>query len=372
MHEWYLHICLLGPFRFSESEISNSVLEARLRDILIAAGHSIEDGRRQSHWNSRQQQCASEFVSFLMKQLGFRGWNKSQSSFHASDLDVVESALQDSECDMALWCVLVKETKHNAAHSTRTIEVGYQFTVQVQSLPSGSSLDELLAAMQSETLHQFNCSPCNTFHANATMQHSCHSPSAPLLMFHLQRYNWNEPKIATDVDIPEFLHFCEWEWELIVVVCHIGTLPTNGHYVAHIKSNNHWLLADDMEIQQEDFHSVRQSAAQDGLLLLYRKRGIDFVPSVPSQPLVPTEVGTVNQSQLDVANPIDATDPFIDQHTESVEAPQASNANLSSTRSTWLKCDEVKAVQEYMKQHPDISVSKACEFVGVARSTYYK
>ena len=349
------------------------MLEARLRDILIAADQNVEDGRSQSHWNSGQQQCAAEFVSVLMNQLGFRGWNKSQSSFHASDLDAIESALQDSESDMALWCVLVKEIKHNAAHVTRTIEVGYQFTVQVQSLPSGSSLQELLADMQSETLQQFNCSPCNTFHANATTQHWCYSPSAPLLMFHLQRYNWNEPKIATDVGIPEFLHFCEWDWELIVVVCHIGTLPTNGHYVAHIKSNNHWLLADDIEIQQEGFHSVRQSAAQDGLLLLYRKRGIDFVPSVPSQPSAPMEVGAVNQSQLDLANPIDhTTDPLNMRHTESVAAPQARNANLSSTRSTWLKCDEVKAVQEYMKQHPDISVLKACEFAGVGKSTYYK
>ena len=86
-------------------------------------------------------------------------------------------------------------------------------------------------------------------------------------MFQLQRYSWNEPKIATDVGIPEFLHFCERDWELIAVVCHIGTLPSNGHYVAHVKTNSGvWRCADDMEIEPEDFQAVRQSAAQDGLL----------------------------------------------------------------------------------------------------------
>jgi hypothetical protein len=344
-------------------------MEKHLRDVLIAAGRIEVNGRLQSHWNSGRQHCAAEFFSVLIAELGFRGWNASQSTFHASELREIESKLQDSESDVALWCALVKEVKHNAAHSTCTVEVSHQFTVHVQNLPTGSSLEEHLVAMQRETLYQFNCSPCSAFHANASMKYSCYSPSAPLLMFQLQRYSWNEPKIAADVGIPEFLHFCERDWELIAVVCHIGTLPSNGHYVAHVKTNSGlWHCADDMEIEPEGFQAVRQSASQDGLLLLYHQRGIDLDPR---QLLAPEDVTMIHSHSvdLDAAIPIyDTTEPTVDD-----QQPESADASQSVfPRSTWLKCAEVKAAQEYMRQNPDASVSKACEIAGVSPTTYYK
>ena len=108
-------------------------------------------------------------------------------------------------------------------------------------------------------------------------------------MFQLQRYSWNEPKIAADVGIPEFLHFCERDWELIAVVCHIGTLPSNGHYVAHVKTNSGlWHCADDMEIEPEGFQAVRQSADEGtvGTLLVRWSYALQltfrFVPPIPT------------------------------------------------------------------------------------------
>ncbi len=66
-------------------------MEKLLRDVLIAAGRIEVNGRLQSHWNSGRQHCAAEFFSVLIAELGFRGWNASQSTFHASELREIES-----------------------------------------------------------------------------------------------------------------------------------------------------------------------------------------------------------------------------------------------------------------------------------------
>ena len=105
----------------------------------------------------------------------------------------------------ALW-------SRSAAHSTCTVVVSYQFIVYVQNLPTGSSLEEHLAAMQNDCVQSLQCLP----------RQRIHDVLIGAVVFQQQRHSWNEPNIATDVGIPEFLHFCERDWELIAVVCHIG------------------------------------------------------------------------------------------------------------------------------------------------------
>ena len=122
--------------------------------------------------------------------------------------------------------------------------------------------------------------------------------------------------------LPPTLVF-ERDWELIAVVCQIGMLPSNGHYVAHVKTNSGlWHCADDMEIEPEGFQAVRQSASQDGLLLLYHQRGIDSDP----RQLAPEDVTMIQSHSvdLDAALPIyDTTDPTVDQQPESADASQS-------------------------------------------------
>ena len=337
------------------------------------------------------------------------------------DVHEIESKLHDSPCDMALWCSLIKAVNHGTDGShqhtrvNHSVEVSHKFTLNVLELPSGSSLEEHLVHLQRETPLEepIRCEICGAEHANSTRTYSCHS-SAPLLMFHLERYIWPGPKHATDVGVPEVLQFCDQRWDLSAVVCHIGPLPSEGHYIIHVKAQQGWHQISDMDVRREDFDTVCKSAGKDGLLLLYRQRIINLNP----RNLATREDLTMDDAHridLDAANPIPDTVDWMDfafaadddvlaaaedllppvieparatpmhsfrfgRSRRLVDAEQdlqvddlsPSHVQEAQSPSSGIEHAKVQAVKAHLRLSPGASVSEACNAVGMSRASYYR
>ena len=359
------------------------VMRAHLRSVLTAAEGRYGDGGR--------QECAADFWDFIVQQLGFRGFNSVSSIPHG--VHEIESELHDSPCNMALGCSRSQAVNHGTDgnhQNTRinhSVEVSHKFSLKVLELPTGSSLEEHLVHLQRETPLEepIRCEICGVAHSNSTRTHSCHS-SAPLLIFHLERYIWPGPKRATDVVVPEVLQFCDRRWDLSAVVCHIGRHPSRGHYIIHVKAQRGWYHISDMDVQREDFDAVRESAARDGLLLLYRQLPIQLpiqppiqlpiqppiqLPIQPPIDLHPSELATREDLMIDDSHRIDldAADPIADTCANIVFANgEEANASLPS-RIVYAK---VAAVKQHLRLLHGTSVSEACKAVGVSTRTYYR
>ena len=232
-------------------------------------------------------------------------------------------------------------------------------------------------------------------------------------MFHLERYIWPGPKHATDVGVPEVLQFCDQRWDLSAVVCHIGPLPSEGHYIIHVKAQQGWHQISDMDVRREDFDTVCKSAGKDGLLLLYRQRIINLNP----RNLATREDLTMDDAHridLDAANPIpDTVDwmnlafaagddvlstaegllpPVIEparatpmhslrfgrsrrldaEQDLSVDDLPSSHVQEAKSPSSGIEHAKVQAAMEHLRLSPGASVSEACNAVGVSRRTYYR
>ena len=70
-------------------------------------------------------------------------------------------------------------------------------------------------------------------------------------------------------------------YDLFAVVVHLGSGPNHGHYIAMVKSNDHWLLFDDDAVELIDEARVRrvfglshdeQLSTETGYILFYRRR----------------------------------------------------------------------------------------------------
>lgn len=91
-----------------------------------------------------------------------------------------------------------------------------------------------------------------------------------VLALHLKRFKYMEhlgryKKLPYRVVFPHELRLCntvddapgaEAEYSLFAVIVHCGSGPNHGHYVALVKSYNHWLVFDDESVESIDEASV--------------------------------------------------------------------------------------------------------------------
>ncbi|KAL6899718.1 hypothetical protein ACP4OV_006376 [Aristida adscensionis] len=256
-------------------------------------------------FRSWMHQDAHEFLNFLLNEIVDILEKESTSAKHSSETTSPEKVPNGVAVNgvrkepLVTWVhknfqgILTNETRCLMCETiTAKDEPFFDLSVDVEQ---NSSLTSCLKNFCStETLNaddKFFCDKCCSLQEAEKRMKIKKVPQ--ILVIHLKRFKFIEQlsrhkKLSYRVVYPLELKLssisddADCEYSLFAVVVHLGSGPNQGHYVAKIKSHDHWLSFDDdnVEMIQESalqtfYGSSREYSGNTdhGYILFYERRG---------------------------------------------------------------------------------------------------